>query len=249
MQTVFLPLLADWDAVVPVVFFLIAFSSWIANFLKENRAGAGKKPVRPGPRPAGGERAKTIQEQIEAFLRQAREQAEAASSPPEPPPRPGEVEVVRQAPRRRAPSEKGSRRRRRSRESEQSSGQQNTSSPAAASEPSRGASRPGDDMAQRHLSGTLGSRQVSQDLGRLSPSTFGQQFSRDLDSSMGQGISSHLGTFQAGLTASSGPNTIAETRSTQETAASRVADLLRSRQTVRDALVISEILRKPRALS
>jgi|GEM_PF-3313985 len=256
MQTVFLPLLADWDAVVPVVFFLIAFSSWIANFLKENKAGAGKKPVRPGQRPAGSSRAKTIQEQIETFLRQAREQAEAASSPPTASRPPGEVEVVRQspeAPRRRAPSEKASRRRtrrtRRNSESGQLSGQQNTS-PAAETREQRGvSSRPGDDMAQRHLSGTLNPRQGSQDLGRLSTSTFNQQVSRDVDSSIRQGISSHLGTFQAGLATSSGESAIAETRATRETAASRVADMMRSRQTVRDALIISEILRKPRALS
>ena len=80
-------LLAAMDGVGFLIFFLVAFISWLVNFLGSKPGG---NPNRP--RPAAGQgRGKQLQSEIDRFLEQARELAEKKNQKPE---RRGDEEVV-----------------------------------------------------------------------------------------------------------------------------------------------------------
>lgn len=199
-----------------IVFALISLVSWIRNQANAGQAAAPpRRPMQPGP-----PRNPQIQREIDRFLREAAGQANKPLVKAE------EIEIVEAPPGRRPPA-----RRKVVEKPRPAAGAKPTAipRPSATAAPSR----PGQDLAKRHLAQAPQSTVVSEHLpGRVAA----EHLSRDVDKS----VAAHLGKFTA-----------ADVRSTRTTVARRPAAFLaelRTRRGMRAAVIMQEILQRPRAL-
>ncbi|SFI04766.1 hypothetical protein [Planctomicrobium piriforme] len=253
-------LLAAWDGMGFMIFFVVAFFSWLINFLGQQKAGVPKQ--RRPPIPGQNQRRDVVQSEIDKFLQQARELAEKSNEPQRPR---GDIEVVelpqnrpdRQQRRPAPPAQK-----RRSQKEiwdnqigkrapePQSRTAAKRQQPQPQTPPARqsGTARPSESISSRHMQTTIDQASVSRDLGRLATGRISDAVQKDLSSQVDNAVTSHLGTFQAGLSTSAGQQAMDSTLLHKETAASRLIQLMRSRRQVRDAMIVSEVLAKPLAL-
>lgn len=211
----------DLGSILFVVFALVSLVSWIRN-----QANAGQAPP-PGRRPPiqpGPARNPQIQREIERFLREA-----AGQAPPRQPQRPvlnaDEIEIVEPQSARRPPP-----RRKVVEKPRPATGNRPAVKPrtdAAAPTP-----RPGEDLARRHLAPAPKSAVAAEHL----PQAPAGRLPHDVDKS----VSAHLGAFVA---AESGP-----TRQSQRPRPTSVLAELRTRRGIRSAIIMYEILQRPRAL-
>lgn len=227
-------LLADFGGFFAILFLLISFIGWIINMI--NAQNPPPAPNR-GPQRRPRARDSKVQNEIEQFLQEAMGNKQRARQEEVPA---DEIEVVEAAPPRRQPP----RRKPRPAGSGQRTVERSVVDPAASSE----RSRPGTAMAGRHLApAELGS----------SVATHVQEHMRDR---LAQETSQHLpAAVPQTLVAQ---RELAAVRDTRTAAAARplfgavatVSDAtgligeLRSPAGVRKAIVLQEILARPRAL-
>lgn len=105
------------------------------------------------------------------------------------------------------------------------------------------APRPGESIAERHIP-----RQVSTVGTDRNPNGIAQTPINDVRSQMTSNVNAHLGTFSAKNHNTSGGDGISQTITRAETPAVQLAQLMRSRKGVREAILLSEIMARPRAL-
>lgn len=239
-------LLADVPELFGAALFVMMVIGWIVNLVNQNQPG--NPPRRPQPnRP----RSDQVQNEIDRFLKQARRPQNKPQSA-----NVDDVEVLeegRTRPPRRPPPANQRRRTRKEVWEEQtgkknkSGGRPQTGSPGkpAATAKLPSAERPGQTLAQRHVQTSVSERSVRRDVGSLPADRTSNAISRD---EIKQSVTQHLGAFSAADEKSSGAVAMAGTTSRPLTPAANLRQLMRSKHGVRDAIVLSEILSKPRAL-
>jgi len=201
-----------------VIFLLFAFISFI-SWLMNQVKGAKQVPPPRRPQPQPGQRNPQVQREIERFLREAGGQQQ----------RPGrpevgveEIEIV-EAPAGRRPPQKRKVEKPRPAQAQR---------PATQS-PKPSADRPGQRFADRHLAAapksTVSSAHLSQRTG-----------SGNLTGDVSKSVSKHLGIFAAA------ENEI--TRREQPVISAAFLTELRSPRGIRNAIIMQEILQRPRAL-
>ncbi len=248
-------IIAAWDGLGFLIFFLVAFASWLINFL-------GPKPpgqVNPRRRPQNPGQGRPVQTEMERFLQQAREAVEKASKPPRK--NDGDVVVVQAPPqeqhRRVAPPPQ---RRRSSQEVWEKQANEKLSAPGrsttggplpsdqnggrAPKQPKK--SRPGDKLAGRHIQSSIGMPSSMGQLGETRGIGQAQQVAAPRASQGGNLQSDSV--FAASLSQTSSQDRNNETLAHKWNAASEMARKMRSPASVRDAIMMSEILARPLAL-
>jgi len=263
-------LLADLESFVAAAFMIVMFIGWIANLASQNKA-AGKGHQRPRPPQPQGQQGQPnpIQTEIERFLEQAR-QATASQRREEVQRRDDVlssdgVEVIsppRNQPVRRPPPSQQTRRPQQEiweeqtgrrpadpaaqqKQNSQRKQKQNQQQGSRKKQQNQGKSpRPSETVAGRPVGAPIGSS--------FEPATAVSRFSSEVGrSSLAQttpSISSHLKAFTAKDAGSLGEMGISSTTQRAESPAMQLAAMMRSRQGVRDAILLSEIMAKPRAL-
>ncbi|WP_437223438.1 hypothetical protein SH661x_003218 [Planctomicrobium sp. SH661] len=255
-------ILADLQSVIAAVFMLIAFAGWVGNLINQSKAGAPQQRRPPQGRPAPGQ--KSVQSEIDKFLNQAREVSPPNPSRDERLSSDG-VEVIerpRNAPTRRPPPTQQRRRTQREIWEEQigKSAPEPPVPPAPRKQPApsrkaeapkpapaSGSSRPGGQITNRKAPTTFPA-ETSRSVGSPKDSRISSAVSKDLAPQIGTNVTAHLGSFQAISTTSFGESGIAATTAKSETPAAKLGQLIKSRHGMRDAILLSEILSKPRAL-
>lgn len=253
-------ILADADAVVGILFFLLAFVGWVVNFFNQKKPpvppNRKNNPQRPAQDP------KTVQSEIEKFLNQARQ---PTSEPPQGQrSASGQSEVRQQPPaqstRRAPPAE----RRSRSRKDVWDEQVGNTSSqPAPVRQQPQPQRKPSPNQQPRRAPAPSGrgaeagksplarpsqESRFPQSIRPEGESRLGIRDGQDPTRQISSQVSAHLGTFTATSPQSIGEQARSETLSTRETPATRLAKMMKSRGSVRNAILLSEIMSKPRAL-
>lgn len=231
------------EVIFAVLFFGVTFISWVINLFTANQAK--QKVQRRGN--GEGQRAE-VQQELDRFLRQN----DAASAPP--PPRD-------QAEPRRPPPPAGRKPRQeqvgagggnagnqgKRREKQQPQGgtgkragdsKKNRQQPPRTQQPQPPVaeaaavpSRPGEQLSARHVQSSIGA-----------------SVQRDLPHQVDLAVSSHLGNFNAEGTTSQGQQARADTTSRRVAPAAALVQLLRSPEGVRQAVLLNEILKRPRIL-
>ncbi|WP_437185630.1 hypothetical protein SH668x_002742 [Planctomicrobium sp. SH668] len=230
-------LLAAVESFIFSVFMVIAFAGWLINLINQSQPGAKKPNRRPNqqnqnrPKPAQ----KSVQEEIERFLTQARQAAEQQRPQPQRDQFPNQnsdgIEVVSRGPKvenggqRPSPSKQQQPKRKSVVAPNQQSKKKNQSQPVA--------KPPQPQIGNR----TLASSE------RVSPLV-----TRQVGSEISSNLQPHLGSFSAVSSDSFGEKGIASTTQRAETPASRMGKMMRSKNGVREAILLSEILSKPRML-
>lgn len=224
------PILAlDIGSIFAVGFLLISFIGWIMNLI--NAQNPPPQPKQPARRPAPRDR--KVQNEIEAFLQEA-----MGRRAPDQQPKPDgdEIEILQPAAPRRRPPQQQPRRK--------------PKKPAAPVPPlAQPTAQPGVTLSSRHLS-------ASSDLGQgirshadqISKSRLADQVQQDLPHLVSQGVGQHLGEFRA--------DDVDPRREVAPFVSSRAAvkDVtglmasLRKPAEMRKAIILQEILSKPRVL-
>jgi hypothetical protein len=217
------PLLADIGPFITGAILIISFIGWLSNIISSQQKPKAPQAPRQQPRP----RDKRVQDEIDAFLKEATGQGRQKQQRP-----PGrdqvfsaeDIEVVGK-PQRAAPKPKAK------------PANKPAPSPAAKrAEPSRAA--PGASMAQRHLAAdTLGKDLQQHVRTHMAERPAGV-------SSPSASTASRLGTFTAEQ--STGRKAADETLRRASTPASELLKLLRGPSGVRQAIILGEVLRRPR---
>ena len=263
MTAVHLPwILADFESVVGVIFMIVAFIGWIVNLAGQQQKQGGP-PQRKAVPPRPPQDPKTIQSEIEKFLAQSQQPNPQTPAPGTPMNSEG-VEVIErprnQMPRRSPPVER--RQRTPAGNWEEPRG---GNRPAAA--PARQVRRAPPPAAKPAPTKPLKKERVS--LGRPTPSAqidaetssaalpphqigverrrIGTAVRKDLAPQIAAGVTAHLGVFQTNPGETFREQSLSETTAA-ETPAGRLAQLMRSRSSVRDAMILSEIMARPRVL-
>lgn len=239
-------LLADIPELFGAALFVMMVIGWIVNLVNQNQPG--NPPRRPQTnRP----RSDQVQNEIDRFLNQARR--------PQNKPQSANVDDVELAeegrsrpPRRPPPANQ--RRRTRKEVWEEQTGKKNKPGgrpkPAPPAKPAVAANlpsaeRPGQSLAQRHVQTSVSGSSITRDVGHLPTDRVGGAISRN---EIKQSVTQHLGAFSAADDKSSGAVAMASTTSSRATPAEALRQLMKTKHGVRDAIVLSEILSKPRAL-
>jgi hypothetical protein len=218
------PLLADIGPFITGAILIISFIGWLSNIITSQQKPKAPQAARQQPRP----RDKRVQDEIDAFLK------EATGQERQKPQRPAgrdqvlsadEIEVVGK-PQQRRPAPKP-----------KPAGKPAASPVPKRPEPSRAA--PGATMAQRHLAAdTLGkdlqqhvrAHMLERPVGIALPSA--------------STTASRLGVFSGDQ--STGRKAAEETLRRASTPASELLTLLRGPSGVRQAIILGEVLRRPR---
>lgn len=205
-------LAADFGGVIFLIFAFVSFISWLMNQLNANKGKPQPRPQnRPGPRAQNPQ----IQREIDRFLR------EAAGQKRRPEVKVDEIEIVQAPQGRRPPSPRKAGERPRP-----------TSS---APRPAAPKNRPGQKLADRHLS-TAGPSAVA------SEHLESRVASEHLPQGVAKSVSSHLGVFAAGQPAAG------QATNRPRTASAELFATLRTAEGMRSAIILQEILQRPRAL-
>ena len=219
------PLLAfDLRFAIFLAFIVISIISWIMNQVKANQPpqAAPRKPP-PAPRP----RNDRIQQEIDTFLKEAT----GRRAPPQ------RVEVLdaddieivgSPAPARRPPQRKPTTAKR----------------PAAPPPPIAAPQRPGQNLAGRQLTS---SSPIAQPRSRMDERVAAQS-AQNLPHSVDQSVARHLGVFAAEASLSTGSQAQSGTRIARHSPAVSLLAALRTPAGVQQAVMMQEILQKPRAL-
>lgn len=221
------PLLAfDLRFAIFLAFIAISIISWIMNQVKANQPppAAPRKPP-PAPRP----RNDRIQQEIDTFLKEAT----GRRAPPQ------RVEVLEAddieivgspaaAPARRPPQRKPTAARR----------------PVAPPPPIAAPQRPGQELAGRQLTS---SSPIAQPRSRMDERVAAQS-AQNLPHSVDQSVARHLGVFAAESSTSTGTQARSGTRIARNSPAVSLLAALRTPAGVQQAVMMQEILQKPRAL-
>jgi hypothetical protein len=219
MNHPFAILAIDPGTVIFFVFAVISFISWIAN-----QANAAKKvppPRNPNPQ-APAQRNPQVQREIERFLREAAAKQRGQMVEAD------EIEVVRPESARRPPPK------RKVVEKPRPAAARGLSS--AKPQGLAGPARPGEGLAARHLAPKAQSSVANEHLPQSKAAV-------PLPDDVSKSVSAHLGVFAAGGTAAAAPAGAPRRR-----AANSFLKELRTPQGMRSAIVMQEILKRPRAL-
>jgi hypothetical protein len=212
------PILADAvGQAITVAFVVISLIGWIINLVN-----AQAKPTAPnrGNKP-GRPRSERVQSEIEQFMRDQAEKRKGGEERPRPP------EPKRQAPRRTAPQPART--------------QRQPQRVAPAPPPAPKPTRPGESIAERK---SVGSGNLGKGLRDHVRATMQERVqsgaSQHLTHSVDQSVSQHLGTF-------SGQATKVESAAPESKAldASDILALLRTREGMKQAFILNEILQRP----
>lgn len=220
--------LAAIDNFFGVIIFVIAFISWVVNLIKQSQEAGGNQqgPRRPARPPQN--RNRDVQGEIDEFLTQSRRRPSDNVVSEE------EIEVVSSPKQRRRPP-----RRRKSRQEvweEQTAKKQQQPQRPQPPQPQQ-ASRPGESLSQRHLD-----TQRNQSAPPLQ-----QTIAKELPHSIDESVAAHLKQFAAAAPTSSGERAMAMTTNRPTTKASIAGKLLKSQNSIRDAIILNEILSPPKA--
>ncbi|MGD9853577.1 MAG: hypothetical protein AB7U20_01370 [Planctomycetaceae bacterium] len=222
----------DIGSLFAVAFLLISFIGWIMNLI--NAQNPPPQPNRPVRRPAP--RDGKVQSDIEEFLQQAM----GRRAPQQPKGENAGIEIIEPAPaQRRSPARRPPPGR--------------AAAPAAgtptAAPPAPSAGRPGEAIVSRQSVGSsdLGAGVVSHLQDHMS-SRVGQQVEAHLPRSVEQSISQHLGQFRAGETDTRRDVTPTIRSNAAVKDPTGLIDDLRSPDGMRKAVILHEILAKPRSL-
>ncbi len=226
------PILAfDFGLLFAIGFLLISFIGWIMNLI--NAQNPPPQPQQPARRPPIRDR--KVQNEIEEFL----QEAIGRRDPQQRQPVVGsdDIEIIEPAPQRRPPSQK----------QPQSRG----SKPPATQRPPRlaQAQPPGQGLSERHIhpSAEMGQRGRSQAADHMQ-ARMGAQVARDLPHQINQSVIQHLGEFRADdndTRRDVAP--VIRSRAAIQDATGLIA-ALREPAGMRRAIVLQQILAKPRAL-
>lgn len=225
-------LLADIGGVFAVIFLLISFIGWIINMI--NAQNPPPAPNR-GPQRRPRARDRKVQNEIEQFLQEAMGSKQAARDevPPD------EIEVVEVAPQRRAPPP---------RRQPRPTPQLQTRQRPAAEQASTERIRPGSGVTKREFSpSTLGAG-VAAHVKDHMRERVGQQTTQHLPHAVDQTVTQHLGEFLASprdTRGGVGPVIRAGTSVPDPTG---LITELKQPGGMRKAIVLQEILARPRAL-
>lgn len=216
------PILADAvGQAITVAFVVISLIGWIINLVnaqaKPTAPNRGNKPGRP--------RSERVQSEIEQFMRDQAEKRKSGEQQPERRPEP------KRQPQRRTPAQPA--------RSQSARAQRAPQRVAPAPEPKP--SRPGESIAERKsvVSGDLGKglrdhvRSTMQE--RVQAGT-----AQHLSHSVDQSVSQHLGAFSA-----QAPKAAANPPVAASLAASDILALLRTREGMKQAFILNEILQRP----
>jgi len=255
-------ILADFESFVGVIFMIVAFIGWIVNLAGQQKQGGPPQRKAVPPRPP--QDPKTIQSEIEKFLSQSQQSNPQAPAPGSPLSSDG-VEVIErprpQTPRRAPPVEKRQRTpvgnweepKGGNRPAAQPARQIRRAPPPAAKPASAkpvhkehaplGRPSPYAQIDSATASAALPPHQIGEERQRI-----GAAVRKDLAPQIAAGVSAHLGAFQTASGGTFGERAMAGTTTAAETPARRLAQLMRSRNSIRDAILLSEIMAKPRVL-
>jgi hypothetical protein len=246
------------DMLGPAVFFAIIFITWLVNLINQSQqVNKQRKPPE-----SSRARREQVQSEIDKFLNQTRR-----APKPQTPARPGEplraedVEArgsERAGGGQRRPPSTEQRRRGRKEIWEEQTGR----APPAASPPQRpkaqekrpqqqrpaGTTRPGQNISGRHVATSVNKSTVSRDVGSGPKERIAGAVAQDLTGQVAQSVSSHLGTFSAASSTSAGEQALASTTAHRATPAEALLRMLRSPQSVRNAIVLGEVVSRPRVL-
>ena len=215
-----IPILAAPEGIVGIIVFLIAFIGWIINI-----ANQGNPQKKRAGHPAR-ERGRKVQDEIDDFLQQSkrgREQRPARAEAVD------DIELIDEPRARRRPPRK---RVRVQSTSKKPGARQQERTPVAKQRKTSG-----EKLSDHHLRSSLAENARD------------AQAQEKVSRSVGQSVESHLGTFSAMAPTSMGQLAMATTtRNSKSAAAKRVLLLFRSKQRVRDAVIVNEIFSKPRSL-
>jgi hypothetical protein len=201
-----------------VMFFIFAVISFISWVA--NQANAAKKVPPPRkPNPQAPQRNPQVQREIERFLREAAAKQRGEMVNAD------DIEVVREPARRPPPKRKVVEKPRPSAPRPSGSA---TQSPSGSS----GLRRPGEQLANRHLAPTAQSTVANEHLPQSKAAV-------PLSDDVSKSVSAHLGVFAAAGTPA--------TSQRQRSSASLLTEL-RTPQGMRSAIVMQEVLKRPRAL-
>jgi hypothetical protein len=203
-----------------VMFFVFAVISLISWIA--NQANAAKKvppPRQPNPQ-APPQRNPQVQREIERFLREAAAKQRGQMVDAD------EIEVVRPQSARRPPPKRKVVEKPRPSAAARGSGSATTQGPA----------RPGEGLAARHLAPKAKSAVANEHLPQSKAAV-------TLPDDVSKSVSAHLGVFAAAGTSAAGSAAAA-----QRQAAKALLKELRTPQGMRSAIVMQEILKRPRAL-
>ncbi|MCA8996892.1 MAG: hypothetical protein KDA80_07900 [Planctomycetaceae bacterium] len=228
-------ILADIGGMIGLAFFVIAFIGWILNLVNQS-SEAQQRQARMQRRQQQGRR-ESVQDEIDDFLNKNRQKDR---SPPElrtqqqqrreTQVRSDEIEVVeRRSPPRRKPPERQKKSRKEIWE------EQVGKRPETGRQPSQ---RP---QATPQPKPPIG---VSRERAPLS--SLAQTVEKDLPHLVDSHVASHLGEFRADDADTIGGMGIGETRSHRSTAAEQIFALLRTQTGVRQAIILGEILDRPK---
>ncbi|TWT56912.1 hypothetical protein KOR42_02680 [Thalassoglobus neptunius] len=230
-------ILADIESFFGVVFFLIAFVGWVVNLINQSQGkGGANPPNRRGQRPKAQVKRKT-QNQIDQFLNQARNQRNDRKQG-----QTDDVEVVAEPgqTKRRPPKR---RRSRREIWEEQTKQQQQKATPP-----------PTKPLAQQPQSrqNTPSRRRTSQsDISERRAQSETKKPSRkqeNLPHAVDQSVAEHLSVFSAGRSDSTGQIGLAATTRNARSQGNLIGNLLRSKDGIKNAILLNEILSPPAAL-
>lgn len=219
MHHPFAILAIDVGTVMFFIFAAISFISWVANQANAN------KPVPPARKPnAPGQpqRNPQVQREIDRFLREAagKQRGQMVDA--------DEIEVVRtESPRRPPPKRKVV---------EKPKPAAAARKPGSVGQPLAQSARPGEEFAARHLASKPQSAVASE---HLPQSKAAAQPSNEVAKS----VSAHLGVFAAAGLSSASPKGPSRRRATTS-----LLKQLRTPQGMRSAIVMQEIMKRPRAL-
>ncbi|MCA9075531.1 MAG: hypothetical protein KDA93_10900 [Planctomycetaceae bacterium] len=231
------PILAlDLGSLFAIGFLLISFIGWIMNLI--NAQNPPPQPNRPARKPAPRDR--KVQNEIEEFLQEAMGRR-APKQQSDPILGSEDIEIIEPSPqRRRTPKRKPLRQ-------QPASRQQQPAAPPS-SQP-RKRKRPGEGISLRHI-------QASEDLGagvrshadEHMQARMSQRVEQDLPHLVNQGVSQHLGEFTADdRDTRAGVAPVVSSRAAVKDATGLIASL-RDPAGMRKAIILQEILSKPRAL-
>ena len=226
--------LADIEGFMGIVFFLVAFVGWVINLVNQNQGKGNNQRGPRRPRPAG-ERKRDVQGEIDEFLTQSRRRKSTTTTTGS-----DDIEVVSTPKQRRRPP-----RRRKSRQEiwEEQTGKANQPAPPTP-KPEKPKSRPGQTIASRHLE----SKTKKKDKPKKQLSHINERVEQDLPHSVDASVSSHLQTFSAAAKTSTGQIGILSTTRNAQTKAGIVGKLLKSKDGIRNAIILNEILSPPRSM-
>lgn len=231
-------ILADIEGFFGIVFFLIAFVGWVINLVNQNQEQK-KPPRRRPPNQAGQRRKKAVQNEIDQFLGQARR-----NSGQRPATDVDDVEVIAPPSERRAPP-----RRRRTREEVWE--KQTGAAPSKKPKPASPSQKPkGRGLASRHLETRESQAKKSAEKPRTPKpiSSIAKNVENDLPHAVDASVAAHLSKFTAESPTSAGQIGIARTTTNRRTKGSVLGKLLQSKESVRNAVILNEVLSPPKSM-